>query len=197
MKIEEAANYLKEELARWERDCKSKHPMKDALALAIQMLETGEVYMTGEDYNLYIEGYKAGMKDYKSLVEESDPVDSENKVRLINANALLRRIDGEREYLKARGQLGAEHILVHNFRELVETAPAVDCVVNTIEVRPKGKWESIKKIDDDAEYGEIDAAQCSVCKFTEDSEYWAKTYYNFCPNCGAQMIKAVKKNENY
>lgn len=43
---------------------------------------------------------------------------------LISRSALLERIDMEREYLKARGLLGAEHILVHNFRELVEEAPA-------------------------------------------------------------------------
>ena len=37
----------------------------EAYDLAIKALETGEVYMTGEDYNLYMEGYKAGKKDFK------------------------------------------------------------------------------------------------------------------------------------
>lgn len=46
-------------------------------------------------------------------------------MRLIDADALLKRVDKEREYLIARGQTGAEHILVHNFRELVENAPTV------------------------------------------------------------------------
>lgn len=36
-----------------------------AFNLAIKALETGEVYMTGEDYNLYMEGYKAGKKDFE------------------------------------------------------------------------------------------------------------------------------------
>ncbi len=45
---------------------------------------------------------------------------------LISRDELLKRIDEEREYLKSRGQFGAEHILVHNFRDLVENAPAVD-----------------------------------------------------------------------
>lgn len=36
-----------------------------AFNLAIKALETGEVYMTGEDYNLYMEGYKAGKRDFK------------------------------------------------------------------------------------------------------------------------------------
>lgn len=33
--------------------------------LAIKALETGEVYMTGEDYNLYMEGYKDAKKDFE------------------------------------------------------------------------------------------------------------------------------------
>ncbi|MBO7526969.1 MAG: hypothetical protein J6T74_03620 [Clostridia bacterium] len=46
-------------------------------------------------------------------------------MRLIDADALIKRIDVERQYLKERGLLGGEHILVHNFRELVENAPSV------------------------------------------------------------------------
>ena len=49
-----------------------------------------------------------------------------SEIRLIDANALLKRVDEERKYLKERGQAGAEHILVHNFRELVEDAPTVE-----------------------------------------------------------------------
>ena len=37
----------------------------EALDIAIKALETGEVYMTGEDYNLYMEGYKAGKRDFE------------------------------------------------------------------------------------------------------------------------------------
>lgn len=158
---------------------------RQALNVAIQMLETGEVYMTGDDYNLFIKGYKAGMKDYKSLVEESDPADSDTKVRLINANALLRRIDEEREYLKARGQLGAEHILVHNFRELVETAPTVDAIVNTIEVRPQGKWRCIC----DTRYWQFtyEHYECTKC------HYKGECKFKHCPSCGAEMIQGGKE----
>ena len=39
--------------------------VNDALDLANKALETGEVYITGEDYNLYMEGYKAGKKDFE------------------------------------------------------------------------------------------------------------------------------------
>lgn len=47
------------------------------------------------------------------------------KMRLIDADELLKIVDKEREYLIARGQTGAEHILVHNFRDLIDNAPTV------------------------------------------------------------------------
>lgn len=37
----------------------------EAFDLAIKALETGEIYITGEDYNLYMEGYKAGKRDFE------------------------------------------------------------------------------------------------------------------------------------
>lgn len=52
-------------------------------------------------------------------------------MRLIDAEALLARIDEERKYLIERGQTGAEHILVHNFRDLVENAPTVKVLKDT------------------------------------------------------------------
>ena len=45
---------------------------------------------------------------------------------LISREALLKRVDEERKYLIARGQTGAEHILVHNFRDLIDNAPTVE-----------------------------------------------------------------------
>ena len=54
--------------------------------------------------------------------------------------------------------------------DLIDNAPTVDCIVNTIEVRPQGYW-----IDD--EHG----TTCSNCG--ELSYRWS----NFCPKCGADM----------
>lgn len=49
-------------------------------------------------------------------------------MRLIDADALLEKIDTEREILVKDGRLGTEHILVHYVREFIEDAPAVDAV---------------------------------------------------------------------
>lgn len=50
-----------------------------------------------------------------------------------------------------------------------------------------GQWLSVKVMDDEADFGETDGAECSVCGYSTNSEYWAKTYYHYCPNCGAKM----------
>ena len=51
-------------------------------------------------------------------------------MRYIDADALLKRVDEERKYLIARGQTGAEHILVHNFRDLIDNAPTVKPIID-------------------------------------------------------------------
>lgn len=54
--------------------------------------------------------------------------------------------------------------------------------------RPSGEWEQIEIIDDDAESGVNDeATECSICGYVYSSYYWAKTYFNYCPNCGVRM----------
>ena len=50
-----------------------------------------------------------------------------------------------------------------------------------------GQWLSVKVMDDEADFGETDGAECSACGYTTINEYWAKTYYHYCPNCGAKM----------
>lgn len=50
-----------------------------------------------------------------------------------------------------------------------------------------GKWLAVKIIDDEADFGETDGAECSECEYTVNSYYWATIYYHYCPNCGAKM----------
>ena len=57
----------------------------------------------------------------------------------------------------------------------------------TVDAEPvrHGHWLAVKGWDD--VIGELDNAECSVCHETQEGEYWAKTYYKYCPNCGAKM----------
>lgn len=51
---------------------------------------------------------------------------SDNEVRLIDANALLKAMEEERQYLLARGQTGAEHIIVHHCLPIIDNAPTIN-----------------------------------------------------------------------
>lgn len=50
---------------------------------------------------------------------------------LISREALLKAIEEERQYLLARGQRGAEHILVHHCLPLIDNAPTVTPIDET------------------------------------------------------------------
>ncbi len=50
-----------------------------------------------------------------------------------------------------------------------------------------GEWEQVEVIGYDGNSMNDDAAQCSVCGHDEQDIYWARTYYHYCPNCGAKM----------
>ena len=49
-------------------------------------------------------------------------------MRQIDADALLDAIDRERETLIEEGRTGAEHVVVHHARRLIEDMPTVDAV---------------------------------------------------------------------
>lgn len=49
-------------------------------------------------------------------------------MRLIDADALLEKIDMERDILVKDGRLGAEHIVTHYVRNFIEDAPTADVV---------------------------------------------------------------------
>ena len=115
---------------------------------------------------------------------------------LISKSALLQKIDEEREYLKARGLFGAEHILVHNFRELVENAPTVERIINMYpkgdvivqEKRPQGEW--IEKVETkQLGHGWLTTHEtvCSVCGGSGENDENIPQCWKFCPNCGADM----------
>ena len=114
-------------------------------------------------------------------------------MRLIDADALLKTMEEERQYLLARGQTGAEHIFVHHCLPLIDNAPTVaypfekfrtmfcgTCQANMrIEPeRPKGEW-----IKDNS--GNRFCSECGSCALYH--EIGTQIESRFCPNCGAKM----------
>lgn len=65
MTYEEAIKYLIAPVATSTDPSAEYLKQKEAYEFAIKALETGEIYITSEDYNLYMEGYKAGKKDFE------------------------------------------------------------------------------------------------------------------------------------
>lgn len=66
-----------EQAVKWLNGLKANEILsatKEALDIAIKALETGEVYMPGEDYNMYIEGYKDAKKELERSQDKWIPV---------------------------------------------------------------------------------------------------------------------------
>lgn len=116
-------------------------------------------------------------------------------MRLIDADELLKTVDKEREYLIARGQTGAEHILVHNFRDLIDNAPTVcgnnpkwceSCVSKgkCASTRLQGEWH----VRRNKYYSGGGYYYCNKCNQRYSfGAYFELDNENFCPNCGAKM----------
>lgn len=90
---------------------------------------------------------------------------------------LLAEIDQEHKRHIDSGNYGAEHLMVHSLRRLVEEAPAVDAapVVH-------GRW--IYKGYITTAYGSIETGCCSVCGAVDVP---IEPYDYYCPHCGARM----------
>ena len=89
---------------------------------------------------------------------------------LISRQAALAAIDKNRDALLSSGMAGAEHILVHYGRRVIEELPTIDTV-------KRGKWNDHTCMN-------WHGWHCSVC----DHETQRRTKY--CPNCGARMEKS-------
>lgn len=63
-------------------------------------------------------------------------------MRLIDADALLEKIDTERDILVKDGRLGTEHVVVRYVRNFIEDAPTVDAVevIRCAECKRAGTW---------------------------------------------------------
>lgn len=86
---------------------------------------------------------------------------------LISRQAALDAIDKNRKDLLSLGMDGAEHILVHYGRRVIEELPTAEKI---------GKWIGSEDFD---EY-----YRCSECG---KGETQFGGLYRYCPNCGARM----------
>lgn len=102
-----------------------------------------------------------------------------SKLDFISRSELLAEIDQERKRHIDSGNYGAEHLMVHSLRRLVEEAHAVDAAP-VVHGRWIEKQEATSWCDDDV----FVFYECSVCH-DQDGIYSDK--FSYCPNCGAKM----------
>ena len=92
---------------------------------------------------------------------------------LISREAALDMLDHERKVLIEQGRLGAEHIVVHHARRMIEDLPAVEAVPVV-----HGRW-----IDENPDDFLDPRMRCSICTGIESP----LLKWRYCPNCGAKM----------
>ena len=97
-------------------------------------------------------------------------------------------LDALKEAIKAQRVIDREinpniaTISYHNLNNIIDNAPTVDCVVNTIEVRPQGKWK-ITRLQNN-----FDDVYCPFCNARPTrSEYGYYLLDRFCHDCGARL----------
>ena len=122
-----------------------------------------------------------------------DVIDADNCEKIIKAleqepcedcisrAELLAKIDEERKHLLNLKMDGAEHIIVHHARRIIEDMPSVT-------PQPKiGEWLE-KEVNSDKVIEEWQSARCSVCDKYHTTPYmYYFDNYKFCPNSGAKM----------
>lgn len=97
---------------------------------------------------------------------------------LINRQAVIDALEEERKYLLAKGQYGAEDVLVHHALNIIDDLPSIE------PERKKGH-----NICDQVRGWHCEF-KCSLC----DADIGVVEYgsmdggkFNFCPNCGAEL----------
>ena len=108
-------------------------------------------------------------------------------IRLIDANALKKTFikwscaDCHFRTSENPTDICCDDCYAQAIKDLIDNAPTVDAIVNTIEARPQGEW-----------YYSIDKGwECNQChEIVKDMPTcMRKALYNFCPNCGAELRK--------
>ena len=118
----------------------------------------------------------------------------------ISRQALLDAIDNERKSLLDMGMKGAEHIVVHHARRIIEEMPSVTPAErveygtdgNAYKMSiSNGKEYETERIGHwiDREVYDADRWKCSKCGRTEQYQE------NYCPHCGAKMVEPQERSD--
>ena len=104
----------------------------------------------------------------------------------ISRTEALSRIDAERKHLLDLNMDGAEHIIVHHARRIIEDMPSVT------PTRPHGEWNYVQ-YDGNKNIGNW---HCSNCRQICIAMHSMDDAFDFCPNCGADMREVQDEDSN-
>lgn len=96
--------------------------------------------MTNKEAIHLLEYYKGKINIDEAIDLAIKALEERPQGDVISREALLKAMEEERQFLLARGQTGAEHILVHHCLPLIDNAPTVE--------RPQGEEGSDEVADD-------------------------------------------------
>ena len=175
MTIEDARHWLEIELKLWESECKSKHPIKEALDMAIKALEQEpcEDAISRDaaidliaDFELSMDEVVRGIHALPSVTPQEPKTEcscEQIKWERDTAIAQLKELGyGLCEKPKTGYWIG--------HREHCENLGVLPSGLGAYE------W-------------------CSNCDCAIDVREWHRNHYNYCPNCGAKMVEPQERSE--
>lgn len=84
-----------------------------------------------------------------------------------------------------QNEIDSDIFVATEYRKKIHEALSLG--IKALEERPQGKWGKWV----------ISEIRCPNClEYFDPDYYYSKEELNKCPNCGAQMIKEVQKNED-
>lgn len=129
----------------------------------------------------YIEADVGNGKEILEAYEMAIKALEQQPCDCISREEVLAKIDEERKHLLTLKMDGAEHIVVHHARRIIEDMPPVTPQLKV------GKWLE-KEINSDKVIEEWQSARCSKCNLYHTTPYmYYFSHYDYCPHCGCRM----------
>ena len=144
---------------------------------AINILKSLKIYYNDKNEDSYVE---FDTEDNKALDMAIESLEQQPCEDCISRTELLSRIDAERKHLLDLKMDGAEHIVVHHARRIIEDMPSVT-------PQPKiGRWEWVQ-YDSNPNIGNWHCSECRTIIPHMPENANNTPIYKWCPNCGAKM----------
>lgn len=182
MTREENLHWINEEIRTWENECQSKHPIKEALYAAREVLQQEPIYTSEVAQKAYEDGKKDGYIQRKiETIAENDLTVEYVDIKEVKRIAKEMYLEVANMELDVKTISDCISYTSSKCREVLENKLQV---LPSVKKEPrKGHWEVVSDGYGDNAY----ICCCSECKDTVWVYKDADRRWNYCPNCGADM----------